>query len=226
MKNLYVSLVAASLIVSGCSRSSNNPNANKANQTKKSGATPDVTEDALLVNAIAAFTAQGYDANTPENKALAEDIAGAEMQVEHHDETSKIANFQVILASSCEMFSKRMHGNTSAEQGNKGKGAEVTPRTGDMNYPAGYADLENKCIGAGGGCDHVAVLFSKRDMNGGKPAQVVIAFKQNEKGSYDLVGWPTSKKGVFKSVSAYTQESKQCAAQVESVQKQQASVSK
>lgn len=222
MKNLYIALFATALVTTACSRSSNNknPNAN-GNQPKKTGSAPDISEDTLLVNAINAFKAEGYDANTSENKALAEDLAGAEMQIEAHDETSKIALFQVILGSSCEMFSKRMHGNQNAEAGNKGPGAQVTPRLGDVDYPAGYADLENKCIGAGGACDHVAVLFSKqKDVQGGKPAQVVIAFKLSGDGkSYELVGWPTSKKGAFKSVSAYAAESKQCAAHVDAQKK-------
>lgn len=90
--------------------------------------------------------------------------------------------------------------------GNSGKSTPVTivapGLNGDEATPAGYASLENKCIGAGGGCETVAVLFSKqKDRNGGKAAQVVIAFKLKEDGTYGLVGWPTTKKDAYKTVT-------------------------
>ncbi len=226
MKHLYVALCATSLLVSACGGSKGNKNNIKPAPKTTAGENTGTRgidlqgENLLMVNAIEGFKAQGYNPNAPENKALADEVAGAEVTMEQADETSKKAKFTVVLGSTCEMVSKSMHGNQYAlaekEQrsaGGKGTPAEVTPgngQKGSVAYPAGYADLENKCVGANGGCDHIAVLFSKRDINGGKPAQVVIAFTMNNKGGYDLVGWPTAKKGAFKSVTAFVSEAKHC----------------
>ncbi|OQW50343.1 MAG: hypothetical protein A4S09_00680 [Proteobacteria bacterium SG_bin7] len=193
MKNLYISLIAAGLVACGSSKHSN-PGAKTSDKPQ-----PVVIADPVIVAAATAYKDQGYDPNTAENKALAEDLIGADLMLNTQEGEAKEARFGVFVGSSCEDISKIMPWNS-------GKDTPVfisaPGLNGDLPNPPEYANLENKCIGANGGCETVAVLFSKqKDRNsGGKAAQVAIAFAKKEDGSYRLVGWPTTKQEAFKNV--------------------------
>lgn len=196
MKNLYISLIATGLVA--CGSSKNNPAKPAATNNKPALVG---SENPVIVAAVSAYKEQGYDPNTDENKALADDLIGAEILVSAKpgEALSVEPQFAVLVGSTCEHIYKSMWGNS-------GKSTPVTivapGLNGDEAIPEGYANLENKCIGLGGGCETVAVLFSKqKDRNGGKAAQVVIAFSRKEDGSYQLVGWPTTKKDAYKTVT-------------------------
>lgn len=196
MKNLYVTLIATSLIVACGPKSSST---NKPNTNNNAKPTLVGSENPTLLAAVEAFKEEKYDPNTDENKALGEDIAGAEMVLSAKKSDTVEARFDVLIGSSCERISA-----TVAKDKGRSMSVEVTGpnRNGDEAIHAGYALFQTKCLGAKDSCDQIAVMFSKqKDMNGGKQAHVVMAFTRQTDGTYKLEGWPTTKKDAFKSVS-------------------------
>lgn len=202
MKNLYIcSFVAVALTLSACGQGTHtkpsNPNggspSGKTNVADQAGT---IKADIPLAKAALAFKDKGFDPNLPENKALAEDIGGAQMQVVGGEKVGP-AEVQVILDSSCEIFSATMWDKQRKPA--KVKFSKLQPGgTPDM-----YGTIETRCIGIHGvGCDQVGVLFTRNDLNGHK-AQTVITFSADENGKYSVTGWPTSKHNKFVDVESF-----------------------
>jgi hypothetical protein len=104
MKNLFITLVAASSLVACSSPKAAKPNA--ANNGGNPGFTkPDPVTS--IANAVEAFKSKGYKPNTKENQDFANEIVGADMLLEQtpNDKTSKLAKVSVVL-SNCDTVSK------------------------------------------------------------------------------------------------------------------------